>query len=713
MKLKKVTAALTAAAMLLAPIDGVWANTAQQPEEEKQYIIMAEDEAAYNEAEEEVGEGISMESSVLAENNVIVAELSEDEAETLSENEHILIEEDIMLCASTEAVKDASGSLTSEEEAPDCIAAKDYQQNKQEMKRRKMQQFEEIIEAEAEADTTEPEYEWNLQAVNADEASECAKAASKKVKVAVLDSGVDYVTGINLAGYANLVEEEDYVVPIFQDLTGHGTGVASIISANGEEGLQGVNPNAELYSVKALDENNQAPLSRIIRGIYWCIENGMNIINMSFGTPSYSEALRQAVSDAHAAGLLMVAAAGNSGDAVEYPAAFPEVMAVASTNAEAEISEFCNTGEELEVAAPGEKIRVASFFNGTVVTHGTSVAAPHVSGVASLLWERDLTKSSEFIRQLISHSAKEIEGVDECGLLDAKHALDCYDAFAEGYDETAEALKVELPENAALPETFEEVSDDKAYVEGRWGTEDHKAAVNIGSTGLTTAAINLIKKGAAYPDKDNKLELGTPNPEWHGKWERTVKENNITTIVEVNYIAVLEMVTEIALEGGAILPYMKWDWFWGMNEPTYTKVKTDINYLTKKCAELLPERNTKENRMYFLYGCALHGIQDVFAHSTVRKNGTLIKDTDPAGKKGDDLKNYPRRYHVAVKLTEYALKNLTEGLYSDGRIVLKALKEKYADAGEFKVYRLKKYMNANGYSHSIITNVNADTFIKN
>lgn len=703
MKLKKVTAALTAAAMLLAPIDGVWANTAQQPEEEKQYIIMAEDEAAYNEAEEEVGEGISMESSVLAENNVIVAELSEDEAETLSENEHILIEEDIMLCANTEAVKDASDSLTSEEEAPDSLAAKDYQQNKQEMKRRKMQQFEEIAEAEAEADTTEPEYEWNLQAVNADEASACAKAASKKVKVAVLDSGVDYVTGINLAGYTNLVEEEDYVVPIFQDLTGHGTGVASIISANGEEGLQGVNPNAELYSVKALDENNQAPLSRIIRGIYWCIENGMNIINMSFGTPSYSEALRQAVSDAHAAGLLMVAAAGNSGDAVEYPAAFPEVMAVASTNEEAEISEFCNTGEELEVAAPGEKIRVASFFNGNVVTHGTSVAVPHVSGVASLLWERDLTKSSEFIRQLISHSAKEIEGVDECGLLDAKYALDCYDAFAEGYDETAEALKAELPENAAQPETFEEVSDDEAYVEGRWEGDDHKAAVGETVPGLTTAAIKLIKRGATYPDnKKSGLRGSTEHSEWHGKWHRDSDENQ-----ETNYAAAWEMESKIALEGGDMPSGMTRSDILGINEVTYNRIKENMEMLRKKCASLLTE-NTKKNRKYFLFGCALHGAQDIFAHSTTRSSGVWIEHEKDFSINADNTEYYPRRYRVAAKLTEYALKNLVDDCFNDGEEILLALQSKYADLGEYKIVKLRKYMKANGYTHPIIDKANIE-----
>ena len=73
----------------------------------------------------------------------------------------------------------------------------------------------------------------------------------------------------------------------------------------------------------------------MIRGIYWCIENNINIINMSFGTNVYSAALEQAVKDAYDAGILMIGAAGNEGESVEYPAAFEEVMAVAATDEEA------------------------------------------------------------------------------------------------------------------------------------------------------------------------------------------------------------------------------------------------------------------------------------------------------------------------------------------------------------------------------------------
>lgn len=76
---------------------------------------------------------------------------------------------------------------------------------------------------------------------------------------------------------------------MYYDITGHGTSVAGIIALTGKvTGLKGINPNVQLYSVKVLDNNNMAPISRIIEAIYWCIDNDIDIINMSFGTPHYS-----------------------------------------------------------------------------------------------------------------------------------------------------------------------------------------------------------------------------------------------------------------------------------------------------------------------------------------------------------------------------------------------------------------------------------------
>ncbi len=690
---KRIIAILTATSITFAPTVSILANGETPELEEKQYIIVTEDKEVYKEISKEVMEGITNEASMLEENQIIVAELTEKEAAALDKEKDVFVEEDIILSGST--VEDSIEELTLEE----------AKKRKQEIKQKKREALEKLEEETEIKNEEEPEYEWNIQAVNADDAAE--EAAVRKVKVAVLDSGVDYVTGINLAGYVNFIEGEEELSPIFQDLTGHGTGIASIISGNGETGIYGVNPNAELYSVKVLDSENKAPLSRIIQGIYWCIEQDMDIINMSFGTSVYSKALEQAVKDAYDAGLLMVGAAGNDGETIEYPAAFQEVMAVAATDPKAEISEFSNTGDELEIAAPGEKIRVASFFDGNQVTHGTSIAVPHVTGAASLLWEKDLTKSNEFIRQLMTESAKEIEGTDECGLLDVGYAEQMYDVFAENFDEEKGVQEAELPENTEISESFEDVNTDETYVEGRWSGTNHQAAVTTGSSGLgfSSTAINIIKQGAVYPDTDaSGWKGGQFHPWWHGRWQthkdNTVKNKNHSRLNwDVNYAAVLEMVTEIALEGGEIGSYMTYDWFVGMDVDTYKEVKHDINALKNKYGTILSS-NTKANRTYFLFGCAIHSITDAFAHSTTDSNGYKIKHTNDS-KSADNISYYAGRYKMAVYTTGNILKELKGGYIADGDDVFRAIKKKCQENNaSFKMIKIKPYINANGYNYN-------------
>ncbi len=101
--------------------------------------------------------------------------------------------------------------------------------------------------------------------------------------------------------------------PFFEDATGHGTAVAYLIASNpDEESIRGMNGDAAVYSVQVLNENNAGTLSGGgVQGIYWAIENDMDIINMSFGTPRSSEILEKAVEDAREAGILLVAVAGN------------------------------------------------------------------------------------------------------------------------------------------------------------------------------------------------------------------------------------------------------------------------------------------------------------------------------------------------------------------------------------------------------------------
>lgn len=525
-----------------------------------------------------------------------------------------------------------------------------------------------------------------------------------------------------MAGSVNFVDDEDNISVWYQDLTGHGTTIASVIVGDEDNGFEGVNSEVDLYSVKVLDENNQAPISRIVEGIYWCIENDINIINMSFGTSSYSKALEKAVEDAYNNNILMVAAAGNKETDVEYPAAFEEVMAVASTNTSSEISDFSNTGEELDVAAPGEKIKVLGFFGLNGVTQGTSIAVPHVVGVASLLLEKDLTKSNEFIRQLITYSSKEIENTDYCGLVDAEYALEIYDEFDENFGGTDLVNKESIPTNEENVETFEEIEDDTAYVEGRWSSnpnsknshltlveEQAKLFSTIGTTELA-----ILKAGAVYPDKSNSgISGGTTHwPEFHGGYKYNTADG---TSYAVNYIACYEFITRIALKNGDASSFKSRTAILGLGSESYYWIKdsfTSTKVGDRKWSKVLPEikvngqsvKDTKKNRKYFTWGIALHALADMFSHKTYRKSDKKqivhdIKNEETSNciEEADNPNIVVKRWEAAQLATFSSIECLEDGVFGDYMEIDYALRNlgTYSDKDMFLKKRLLRYANSN------------------
>lgn len=352
--------------------------------------------------------------------------------------------------------------------------------------------------------TEENQTTWNQEMLHIPETKEDGAA---KVKVAVLDSGIDYGNDIVYKEQINLIPGEEELTPFFTDATGHGTSVAGIIAAEDNEvGITGINPNVELYSAKVLTDGNKAPVSRVVEGIYWAIEKKVNIINMSFSTTDDSQILRKAVEDAYRAGILMIAAAGNNGQ-VEYPAAYPQVVAVGSVNAEGETAEKSASGGELEFVAPGEKVTSTGLLHGTIVESGTSLAAPHVTGVASLLWQKDLSVSADFIRGLLGKSANPCGDTKEYGegLIDYEYALSIYDEYKEDYETGQDDSMGNVPENTNAVPVFEENS----AVEGQWTNHAGKAK--------DAGAVLAFQNGAAAPDKEGsgleKLRLHHP---WHG-----------------------------------------------------------------------------------------------------------------------------------------------------------------------------------------------------
>jgi thermitase len=200
---------------------------------------------------------------------------------------------------------------------------------------------------------------------------------------------------------------------VCEDDNGHGTHVAGTVAANTNNGagVAGTAFNSRLVICKALHTAAGTGLtSDVANCINWTAAQNVDVISMSLGGGE-SETLRRAVQNAHAggAGPLQVAAAGNDGDAtLNYPAAYPEVVSVAATDNRDQRASFSNANSDVEIAAPG--VGILSTFLGTtyIELSGTSMATPHVAGVASLLYDRDPAATSATIRSRLTAAVDDL-----------------------------------------------------------------------------------------------------------------------------------------------------------------------------------------------------------------------------------------------------------------------------------------------------------------
>lgn len=618
------------------------ANVATAKERKDNYIIMTENQDSIQEIKEkckenyqtEIVETCSEHGDAYSENHMVCA-LSDSVAEELAESEDVIVEKDevIQACAA-----DTEGGNNSDAE-------------------------------------------WNIQMVRADEGTK-KENGDKKIKVAVLDSGVDDFNDLQLAGSIDLIPGEEEVLPLFWDVTGHGSSVAGIIAAEKNDvGITGIAPETEIYAAKVLDDKNQAPVSRVIDGIYWAIENKVDIINMSFGLKNNSLALHKAIRDAYDAGILLVAAAGN-GDSVEYPAAYDEVIAVGSVDTSGNVSEKSASGDELELAAPGEQICSTGAFEGMLVSAGTSMAAPHVTGIAARLWAKDTSVSAEFIRQLMAASANECGEKDSYGngLVDLAYAEEIYDTFKANFVSNNDLLE-NIAENDAHIETY----DDVEYVEGSWYSEEHENV--IVNANLNASQISILKTGAIYPDKKDSRYYGmVANPEWHGN-------------SNMNYIAAYIYITRIATSIGngnsassATVPT-------GISAVKSTDIINDVNALPYSTILATP---SAANKKLLVWGMAIHAATDVFAHSvwgivngewqyldhpaSTSTNPNYVPQNGLADEKGQN----PNRYKTAENIAKASLKTYVAG--KTGNVNDFNPANSYVNAGtKWKVINLSSY----------------------
>jgi subtilisin family serine protease len=221
------------------------------------------------------------------------------------------------------------------------------------------------------------------------------------VKLCIVDTGIDYnhadLAANYRGGYDFVNNDSDP-----KDDNGHGTHVSGTAGAKGNgTDVEGVAPDVSLYSCKVLDKNGSGYYSWIIAGIDWARTNGMNIVSMSLGGSSGSTSLQQACDNAYAANVLLVAAAGNSGnsggtgDNVGYPARYDSCIAVAAVDSNNVRAYFSSTGPKVEVAAPGVSVVSDKMGGGTISYSGTSMATPHVSGTAALIFASGITKATD------------------------------------------------------------------------------------------------------------------------------------------------------------------------------------------------------------------------------------------------------------------------------------------------------------------------------
>ncbi|HET9346164.1 MAG TPA: Ig-like domain-containing protein, partial [Candidatus Limnocylindrales bacterium] len=322
-------------------------------------------------------------------------------------------------------------------------------------------------------DTGDLEYEnaWGVEHIGTP-AVHAEGVRGDGIKVAVIDTGVDYIHDDpddtpfvvdpeflnNYAGGYDFVNNDSDPM----DDNGHGTHVAGILAAEKNGYLvSGVAPDVELYALKILNANGEGEESNLILALQWAIDNDIDVVNMSLGTHTNVAAMETAVANAHAAGLLLVAASGNInplvwqeiffGCPVAYPAAYPNVLSTTFTNPNNALTGWSCTGPEVDFGSPGDGILspvpigpcLLCAPQGYSAQSGTSMASPHLAGTVALMLDAGIADAgtpglADDVRAQLCSTADVGFGVNStpiptndprypnyfgCGILDADGAV--------------------------------------------------------------------------------------------------------------------------------------------------------------------------------------------------------------------------------------------------------------------------------------------------
>jgi serine protease len=290
----------------------------------------------------------------------------------------------------------------------------------------------------------DPDYDkqWNLRQIKA-EGAWSRGAKGQGVTVAVIDTGISKGTDLAqtefVPGYDFVNNRSDA-----RDDNGHGTHVAGTIaqSTNNRYGVTGVAFGAKLMPLKVLSRGGSGTVADIAEAIRFAADKGAQVINMSLGGGGDSKLMREAIDYAHKKGVTIVAAAGNEGRAqASYPALYPHVIAVSAIGPDEKKSSYSNFGEGVDIAAPGGTTRnreTDGILQETInprdpsqfqfkYFQGTSMAAPHVAGVAALVKSRRPNLSPDEVWSVLQTSARAVKDDSQnyygAGYLNAEAAI--------------------------------------------------------------------------------------------------------------------------------------------------------------------------------------------------------------------------------------------------------------------------------------------------
>lgn len=329
--------------------------------------------------------------------------------------------------------------------------------------------------------------QWNLRSINIESA--WSETRGSGVTVAVIDTGISPVKDLTAARFVKGYDFVNDNVNALDD-NGHGTHVAGTIAqaTNNDYGVAGIAYEANLMPLKVLDANGGGTVADIAEAIRFAADNNADVINMSLGGLGESQVMQDAIAYAHNKGVVIVAAAGNSNqNAAAYPARYPHVIGVSALNATGQKATYSNYGAGVDISAPGGQRSPNDDGTGGILQNtidpdagtevfaafqGTSMAAPHVAGVAALVKASGIEEPDQ-IREVLLQSAR---AIDE----------DALNHFGAGHLDAANAVNLAIKGQITFKDFFRWLRDNgylnpRFWIDGGAVALLPKVAMVIGS----------------------------------------------------------------------------------------------------------------------------------------------------------------------------------------------------------------------------------------